>query len=136
MCEKGSFSLKIEDPWWETLGADDHSASAWEFWLAVVLDLEVGHLAWVEWAWQLGGEGEVGVVEADSEVALLVEWVLEVHGGWLGSSWALNWSLWLWSSRLTEQEARVFHSFWTCQLDDSSAITNSEWLILDINADF
>jgi hypothetical protein len=61
------------------------------------------------------------------EVTFLVKWILEINSRRFGSSWALDWSLWLWSGGFTEEKACIFHSFWAGELKDTSAITNGEW---------
>ena len=76
------------------------------------LYLEVGDFAWIEWARQLRGELEVGVVEVDREFALLVERVLEVDPDRLCSWGALDWTLRLRCLGFAEEQARILHSFW------------------------
>jgi hypothetical protein len=85
--------LEVVDPGWETLGRDYHPACSWEIWLRVVLYLEISYFARIDRSGELRGEREVGVVEGDNELALLVEWVLEVYACWLCTRWALNRSL-------------------------------------------
>ena len=48
-----SLTLKIVDPGREAARGHDHAASVGQIWLTVVLDLQVGDLAWVERSGQL-----------------------------------------------------------------------------------
>lgn len=84
---------------------------------------------------QLGSKTVVKVVEGDNELTLLVERVLEVHALRFGSDCALDGSLGLRSGGLSEEKAGVFHAFRAAQLENTTAITNSERLIADVNGE-
>jgi hypothetical protein len=87
----------------------------------------------VEGTRELGSKTVVEVVEGDDELALLVERVLEVHALRFGSNCALDGSLGLRSGGLSEEEARVFHAFRAAQLQNTTAIANSERLVADVD---
>lgn len=127
-----SLSLEVEDPGREALGGHDHATSVRKVGLAVELDLQVRNLARVKRTWQLRRELEVRVVEVDGELALLVEWVLEVDADGLGPWHALDWTLRLRSARLAEQEARVLHALWAGQLEHAAAVADREGLVAHV----
>lgn len=131
-----SLSLQVEDPGGQALRRHNHATSVWQVSLAFVLDLQICHLAWVEGAWQLGSQREVGVVEVNNEFALLVEWVLEVDSDGFGAWCASDGTLRLRSLRFAEQKARVFHALGARQLEHATAVPNREWLVADVELDF
>merc|ERR1719469_1491865 len=89
-CLFGSFSLQVEDPGRQALGGHNHASSVGQIRLRLVFDLQVSDLAWVEGTGQLRCEVEVRVIEGHSELALLVEWVLEVDANRFGAGCALD----------------------------------------------
>ena len=127
-----SLTLKVEDPRRQASCGHDHATRVWQIWLSVELDLQVGHLAWVERSWQLRGKLEVRVVEVDLEFALLIEWVLEVNADGFGTRGAPDWTLWLWCLRLTEEQAGVLHALGAGQLQHTTAVADSEGLATHI----
>jgi len=82
---------------------------------------------------QLGGQTVVEVVKGDNELALLVEGVLEVYTLRFGSNGALDGSLGLRCRGLSEQKARVFHAFGAAELKHTTAISDREGLVADVD---
>ena len=131
----GSLTLQVEDPGWQALSGNNHASGVGQIRLSLVLNLQVGDLARVERTRQLRSQVEVRVVEGHSELALLVKRVLEVDTDWFGAWCALDWALWLWGKRLTEEEARVLHALGAGQLEHTTAVTNRERLVPHIDVE-
>ena len=135
-CMEGSLALKVEDPGRKAPSLHNHATSVRQVSLTVVLDLQVGHLTGVQRPWQLRSQREIGVVEVYSELALLVEGVLEVDADRLGSWSALDGSLRLRSLGLTKEEAGVLHALGAGELEHSAAVANRERLVADVERHF
>ena len=67
-----SLALQVENPGRQSLGGHDHATRVWQIGFTFVLDLEICDLAGVKRTRQFRCQGEVVVVEVDSELAFLV----------------------------------------------------------------
>ena len=128
-----SFALQVEYPWGKSLGSNDHATGGGVISLTVVLNRQVYSLARVEGTGKFRGQTVVHVVEGDYELALLIKWVLEVNALRFGSNGALDGALGLRCGRFSKEKAGVFHSFGTGELENTTAISNCERLIADVN---